>query len=138
MSNVVRCPVHKKILKLERKKLEILGREYDVVAGACPKCRCFYIGVILEKCPRFVVDETLYCSIPELNEYQDEPREELLNQKIQLQNDRLEQARIDEIRKRELKKQEEELKKERERQELERKKREEEQKKAEEGACSYE
>ena len=132
MSNVVRCPVHKKILKLERKKLEILGREYDVVAGACPKCRCFYIGVILEKCPRVVVDETLYCSIPELNEYQDEPREELLNQKIQLQNDRLEQARIDEIRKRELKKQEEELKKERERQELERKKREEEQKKAEE------
>lgn len=125
--NVVRCPVHKKILRMETRKLEIVGKECDVVTGHCPICKKVYTGTLLKGCPKFVLDETLYCSVSDMDEFQNEERKDVLKLKIQQQNDRYEQEKNDEIRKKELENQ----RKEREQQEVRRKKQEEEQKKRE-------
>ena len=123
--NVVLCPVHKKILRLEIRKLEIVGKECDVVTGHCPICKKVYTGTLLKGCPKFVLNETLYCSLSDMDEFQNEERKDVLNFKIKLQNDKNEQEKDSEIRK----DNPENQRKERKRQEAERKKREEERKK---------
>lgn len=125
--NVVLCPVHKKILRLEIRKLEIVGSERDVATGHCPICKKVYTGTLLKKCSKFVLDGTLYCSVLDMDIFQNEERKDVLEFKIQQQNNRYEQEKNDEIRKKEL----EDQRKEREQQEIRRKKQEEEQKKRE-------
>ncbi|MEQ2361534.1 hypothetical protein [Faecalibacterium tardum] len=125
--NVVLCPVHKKILRLEIRKLEIVGSERDVVTGHCPICKKVYTGTLLKKCSKFMLDGTLYSSILDMDTFQNEEGKDALKLKIQQQNDRYEQEKNDEIRKKELENQ----RKEREQQEVRRKKQEEEQKKRE-------
>lgn len=125
--NVVFCPVHKKILRLEIRKLEIVGSERDVVTGHCPLCKKIYIGNLLKKCSSFVLDGTLYCSILDMDTFQNEERKDVLKLEIQRQNNRYEQEKNDEIRKKEIENQ----RKEREQQEIRRKKQEEERQKRE-------
>lgn len=125
--NVVFCPVHKKILRLEIRKLEIVGSERDVVTGHGPLCKKIYIGNLLKKCSSFVLDGTLYCSILDMDTFQNEERKDVLKLEIQRQNNRYEQEKNDEIRKKEIENQ----RKEREQQEIRRKKQEEERQKRE-------
>ena len=100
--NVVLCPVHKKILRLEIRKLEIVGSERDVVTGHCPICKKVYTGTLLKKCSKFMLDGTLYSSNIDMDTFQNEEGKDALKLKIQQQNDRYEQEKNDEIRKKEL------------------------------------
>ena len=113
---------------METRKLEIVGKECDVVMGHCPICKKVYTGTLLKGCPKFVLDGTLYCSVSDMDEFQNEKRKDVLNLKIKLQNDKNEQEKDSEIRK----DNPENQRMERKRQEAERKKQEEERKKTQE------